>query len=274
MTTQFRLRVTAAMVWRWPTVNGLPPRSVMVALTSIILALAFSAPLLDLNIKTLINAPKHLIEFLTHFITPPDWSWLGVLAVKLAETVEMAFLGTLVAAVISVPLGFLAARNSSPHPIISHSIRACLSFVRAFPEMMWALVFVAAVGLGALPGVAAIALVTVGFLGKFLAESLEAVPDSEIEGVVAHGARPMQVRVFALLPQAWPDFVSVLFVVFEHNVRAATVLGLVGAGGIGYDMTMAMRLFQFDRLLMIITAIWLLVTILDRLSDALRQRII
>ena len=113
-----------------------------------------------------------------------------------------------------------------------------------------------------------------GFLGKFLAESLEAVPDSALEGVIAHGARPMQVRAFALLPHAWPDFVSVLFVVFEHNVRAATVLGLVGAGGIGYDMTMAMRLFQFDRLLLIILAIWVLVTILDRLSDALRRRII
>ena len=140
--------------------------------------------------------------------------------------------------------------------------------------MMWAVVFVAAVGLGALPGVAAIALVTVGFLGKFLAESIEAVSDSDIEGVVAHGATAMQVRVFALFPRAWPDFVSILFVVFEHNVRAATVLGLVGAGGIGYDMTMAMRLFQYDRLILIITAIWLLVTILDRLSDALRRRII
>ena len=262
------------MVWRWPTVSGLPPRSAILAFASISLALALSAPFLDLNLTTLINAPEHLFEFLTHFITPPDWSWLGILAVKLAETVEMALLGTLVAAVISIPLGFLGARNSSPHPVISHAVRACLSFVRAFPEMMWALVFVAAVGLGALPGVAAIALVTIGFLGKFLAESLEAISDSKIEGVVAHGARPMQVRVFALFPHAWPDFVSVLFVVFEHNVRAATVLGLVGAGGIGYDMTMAMRLFQFDRLVLIITAIWLLVTILDRLSDAIRRRII
>ena len=262
------------MVWRWPTVNGLPPRSVILVLASTIVALTLTAPLLDINATTLIYAPKHLIGFLTHFVTPPDWSWLGVLAVKLAETVEMAFLGTLVAAVISLPLGFLGARNSSPHPVISHTVRACLSVVRAFPEMMWALVFVAAVGLGPLPGVAAIGLVTVGFLGKFLAESLESVPDSKIEGVIAHGARPMQVRVFALLPHAWPDFISVLFVVFEHNVRAATVLGLVGAGGIGYDMTMAMRLFQFDRLLLIIIAIWLLVTVLDRLSDALRRRII
>ena len=83
----------------------------------------------------------------------------------------------------------------------------------------------------------------------------------------------MQIRMFALFPHAWPDFISVLFVVFEHNVRAATVLGLVGAGGIGYEMTMSMRLFQFDRLLSIVLAIWLMVTVLDRLSDVLRRRI-
>ncbi|PPR17606.1 MAG: Phosphate-import permease protein PhnE [Alphaproteobacteria bacterium MarineAlpha9_Bin7] len=259
---------------RWPTSNGLPPRAMVLIGTAVIFVLTLSYPLLDINFSTLIHAPARLVWFLGNFFTSPDWEWLGHLAVKLAETVEMALLGTLVAAVISLPLGFLGARNASPHPFISHMVRACLSSVRAFPEMMWALVFVAAVGLGALPGVAAIALVTVGFLGKFLAESLEAVPNSVLEGVIAHGARPMQVRAFALLPHAWPDFVSVLFVVFEHNVRAATVLGLVGAGGIGYDMTMAMRLFQFDRLVLIILAIWLVVTILDRLSDALRRRII
>ena len=272
--TKYYPKIKTMTSWRWPTANGLPPRTVLSIGASITAILALSTPLLDINLTTLIHAPENLLGFLNHFMTRPDWDWFGILAVKLGETVEMALLGTLVAALISIPLGFLGARNSSPHPIISHFVRACLSFVRAFPEMMWALVFVAAVGLGVLPGVAAITLVTVGFLGKFLAESLEAVPDSALEGVIAHGARPMQVRAFALLPHAWPDFVSVLFVVFEHNVRAATVLGLVGAGGIGYDMTMAMRLFQFDRLLLIILAIWVLVTILDRLSDALRRRII
>ena len=259
---------------RWPTANGLLPRSVMFSCGGAAIVLALSFPLLDINFHALIRAPGRLFWFLQNFLTYPDWDWLGILAVKLFETVEMALLGTLIAAAASIPLGFLAARNSPPHRAISHLIRACLSLVRAFPEMMWALVFVAAVGLGALPGIAAIVLVTTGFLGKFLAESLEAVPDSDLEGVIAHGARPMQIRLFALFPHAWPDFISVLFVVFEHNVRAATVLGLVGAGGIGYDMIMAMRLFQFDRLVSIVLAIWLMVTILDRLSDALRRRII
>ena len=149
-----------------------------------------------------------------------------------------------------------------------------LTVMRSLPEMMWALVFVSAVGLGPLPGVAALAFVTVGYLGKFLAEAIEAVPDAAVEGVAAHGANRMQLRFYALMPQAWPDFIAVVFYVFEHNVRAATVLGLVGAGGIGYDMTMAMRLFRYDRLILIVLAIYVSVTILDRLSDRLRRRVI
>ena len=258
----------------FPTASGLPPRAAVLTGLAVVVMLAAAAPLADLRPGHLISSIGRLGEFLTNFAVPPDWAYVGTVLEKLAETVEMAFLATAIAAVVSLPLGVLAARNASPHPAISHGLRSLLTLMRSLPELMWALVFVSAVGLGPLPGVMALAFVTVGFLGKFLAESIEAVPDGAVEGVAAHGANRMQVRFFALLPAAWPDFIAVLFYVFDHNVRAATILGLVGAGGLGYDMTMAMRLFRYERLILIVLAIYLAVTILDRLSDRLRARVI
>lgn len=246
----------------------------MLSALAVILVLAAAAPLADVRPGYLIASLGRLGGFLANFMVMPDWAYVGTVLDKLLETVEMAFLGTLIAAVLSVPVGILAARNATPHPAISHSLRALLTLMRSMPELMWALVFVSAVGLGPLPGVVALGFVTVGFLGKFLAESIEAVPDRAVEGVAAHGANRMQIRFFALLPAAWPDFIAVLFYVFDHNVRAATILGLVGAGGLGYDMTMAMRLFRYERLILIVLAIYLAVTILDRLSDRLRARVI
>jgi phosphonate transport system permease protein len=146
--------------------------------------------------------------------------------------------------------------------------------MRALPELVWALVFVSAVGLGPLPGVMALAFVTVGFMGKFFAESIEVVNDRPVEGVSAHGANWFQVRTFAHLPQAMPDFIGTTLYILDHNLRAAAILGLVGAGGIGYDMVMAMRLFDYDRLLLIAASIYLVVTMLDRLSDRFRMRVI
>ncbi len=258
----------------FPTASGWPPLPVMGAALAVIVLLAAAAPLADVRPIHLLVSLGRLGAFLANFLVTPEWSYVGHVLEKLLETVEMAFLGTLIAAVLSLPIGILAARNASPHPAISHALRGLLTLVRSLPELMWALVFVSAVGLGPLPGVVALGFVTVGFLGKFLAESIEAVPDRAVEGVQAHGANRMQVRFFALLPNAWPDFIAVLFYVFDHNVRAATILGLVGAGGLGYDMTMAMRLFRYERLILIVLAIYLAVTILDRLSDRLRARVI
>jgi phosphonate transport system permease protein len=258
----------------WPTATGRPPASLVIPLVAVFVLLAVSAPLVEISPARIFSSLGRLAEFAGHFIIVPDWTYAGTVATKLFATIEMAFLGTTIAVVLSIPVGLLAARNATPHPAVSHGLRALLSLMRSLPEIMWALVFVSAVGLGPLPGVAALGFVTVGYLGKFLYEAIEAVPDAPVEGVAAHGANRMQIRFFALMPQAWPDFIATTFYVFEHNVRAATVLGLVGAGGIGYDMIMAMRLFQYDRLVLIVLAIYLAVTILDRLSDRLRRRVI
>jgi len=233
-----------------------------------------SASLVEISFARVIDGWTPLCEFLSHLWISPDWSYLGSLGSKILETVEMTLLATAIATVLSVPLGVLAAENASPHPLVFRLMREVLSFARALPELIWALVFVSAVGLGPLPGVMALAFVTVGFMSKFIAESIEVVGKGAIEGIHATGGRHLQTIMFAMMPQSMPDFVGTLLYILDHNLRSAALLGLVGAGGIGYDMVISMRMFEYDRIIMIAISIYLIVTMLDRLSDKLRRRII
>ncbi len=266
--------MTTASTWRWPTPNGLPPLPLIGGVLGLLAALALTAPIVEVDFVRLFGSIGRMIAFAGQMFVMPDWSYVPELLAKMLETIEMTVLGTAIAIVVSLPLGVLAARNATPHRWVYRLTRDLLSLMRALPELVWALVFVSAVGLGPLPGVMALAFVTVGFMGKFFAESIEVVDPKAVEGVRAHGAGWLQVRVFAMLPQALPDFVGTVMYILDHNLRAAAILGLVGAGGIGYDLVMSMRLFQYDRLLLIALSIYLVVTALDRASDRLRSRII
>lgn len=266
--------MTTVSIWRWPTPNGLPPLPLVAGALALLVALALTAPVVEVNFMRLIGSLGRMVDFAGQMFVTPDWSYMPQLLDKMLETIEMTVLGTAIAIVVSLPLGLLAARNATPHIAVYRVVRDLLSLMRALPELVWALVFVSAVGLGPLPGVMALAFVTVGFMGKFFAEAIEVVDHKAVEGVRAHGAGWLQVRLFAMLPQALPDFVGTVMYILDHNLRAAAILGLVGAGGIGYDLVMSMRLFQYDRLLLIALAIYLVVTLLDRASDRLRSRII
>jgi len=239
-----------------------------------IILLIISAPAVEISFSSVIDGWTPLWSFLSQLWVSPDWSYLHQLGSKMLETVEMTVLATAIATLVSVPLGILAAENASPHPIVFRITREILSFSRALPELVWALVFVSAVGLGPLPGVMALAFVTVGFMAKFIAESIEVVGKDAIEGIHASGGGRLQTIMFAMIPQALPDFAGTLLYILDHNLRAAAILGLVGAGGIGYDMVISMRMFEYDRIMMIALSIYLIVTLLDRLSDKLRKRII
>jgi phosphonate transport system permease protein len=258
----------------WPTPDGLPAPMPTAVLAVCILLLVFSASAVELDIVRLFGAIPRMFQFAGHMLVLPDWEYLPKLAVNILQTLEMTFLATSIALVISLPLGVLAAKNASPHPAVFHATRNLLTLMRALPELVWALVFVSAVGLGPLPGIMALSFVTVGFMGKFFAESIEVVDPRQIEGVVAHGAGWLQLRTFAHFPQAFPDFVGTVMYILDHNLRAAAILGLVGAGGIGYDLVMAMRMFEYDRLLPIALSIYVVVTLLDRTSDQFRRRLI
>lgn len=258
----------------WPTPNGLPALAPTAALVVSLLLLLISASAVELDLVRLFLAIPRMIDFGSNLMVMPDWEYLPTLGVNMLQTIEMTFLATSIALVISLPLGVLAAVNASPHPAVFHITRNVLTLMRALPELVWALVFVSAVGLGPLPGIMALSFVTVGFMGKFFAESIEVIDSRQIEGVAAHGASWLQLRTFAFFPQAFPDFVGTVMYILDHNLRAAAILGLVGAGGIGYDLVMAMRMFDYDRLLPIALSIYVVVTLLDRMSDKFRRRLI
>ena len=256
----------------WPTPNGRPPLKLVIGLAIVAVTLFATASLAEVSIAKIIHSGPRFCEFLQRVLVMPDWSYSKTLCQKMWETLELAFLGTSLALAGSVPLGFLAAKNTTLCRPVFHLARLLLGLMRALPELVWALIFVSAVGLGALPGILAITFVTIGFMGKFFAESLEVVDQRPVDGVAAHGASWFQLRLFAHLPQALPDFVGSSLYVLDSNLRSAAILGIVGVGGIGYDMVMAVRLFDYNRILMIIGAIYVLVTILDRLSDKFRKR--
>ncbi|MGH7855643.1 MAG: phosphonate ABC transporter, permease protein PhnE [Candidatus Binatia bacterium] len=190
------------------------------------------------------------------------------------ETVQMAFAGTFLALLAAFPLGFLAARNITPHPYIYYVVRGALNLVRSIPDLALGLLFVAAVGLGAFAGTLALAIHTAAVLGKLLSESAENIDEGVVEALRATGAGYPQILSFAVLPQILPDLISFTLYRLETNIRAASVLGLIGAGGIGYLMNSSFRTFQYQEAAAIVLVLIVLVMVVDYLSSRLRNLVV
>ena len=190
------------------------------------------------------------------------------------ETIQMAIIGTVAAVILSLPLSLLAARNVSPHPLIYQTIRFILNFMRSIPELVYALLFVAAVGLGPFTGVLALAFSSVGSLTRLYAEAIEQIDPQQVLALRATGAGGLQTFIYAVIPQALPLLISYSIVYFESNVRHATILGYVGAGGVGYLLFEYMGLSAYRKLFGTAVILVIAVTIIDRFSSYLRQRFI
>ena len=186
------------------------------------------------------------------------------------ETVQMALAGTFLALLVAFPLGFLAARNTTPHRLVYYGVRTALNLVRTVPDLALGLLFVAAVGLGAFAGTLALAIHTATVLGKLLSESVENIDEGVVEAIRATGAGYAQILSFAVLPQILPDLISFTLYRLETNIRAASVLGLIGAGGIGYLMNTSFRTFQYQEAAAIVLVLIALVMLVDYLSSRLR----
>jgi len=190
------------------------------------------------------------------------------------ETVQMALAGTFLALVVAFPVGFLAARNTTPHRFVYYGVRMFLNLVRTIPDLALGLLFVAAVGLGAFAGTLALAVHTATVLGKLLSESVENIDEGVVEAIRATGAGYAQILSFAVLPQILPDLISFTLYRLETNIRAASVLGLIGAGGIGYLMNTSFRTFQYQEAAAIVLVLIALVMLVDYLSSRLRARVV
>jgi phosphonate transport system permease protein len=189
------------------------------------------------------------------------------------ETVQMAVAGTFLALLAAFPLGLLAARNMTPHRYIYYVVRGALNLVRTIPDLALGLLFVAAVGLGAFAGTLALAIHTATVLGKLLSESAENIDEGVVEAR-ATGAGYPQIISFAVLPQILPDLISLTLYRLETNIRAASVLGLIGAGGIGYLMNSSFRTFQYQEAAAIVLVLIALVMLVDYISSRLRSLVV
>ncbi|ALV43851.1 phosphate ABC transporter permease [Pseudarthrobacter sulfonivorans] len=224
-----------------------------------------------INPDKLLSGIPNMGDFLARLF-PPTFDKFGVIAKLLIETLQMALVGTVLGALASLLLSFGAASNVSPRWVYT-ACRGILNVLRSIPELIFALMFVSAVGLGPFAGILAIVLGSVGSIGKVYAEAMESVQPGPVEALTAVGANKRQIISYAVLPQAAPLLVSYTLLLFEGNVRGATILGLVGAGGIGLELTTAMRMYDYGHLCAIIISIIVLVTIIDRISAFIRAKL-
>ena len=250
----------------------------------------------DARLGELVEGIPNIIDFITRLFPPQleldpttvavpsalqgivgrsEWTFpMPVILFAIIETVQMAIIGTVAAVFLAAPFGLLAARNTSPHPLVYQTTRLLLNMNRAVPDIIFALIFVAAVGLGPFGGVLALAIGSIGFMGKLYAEAIEAIDPQQVLAVRATGASRLQSFLYAVMPQALPLIASYSLYLFELNIRAASILGLVGAGGVGFIISKYMSLFQYRRLMGAMILIVITVTLIDRASDYLRKKLI
>jgi len=213
------------------------------------------------------------LGFLGQFF-PPSLQHLPTFLYSLLQTVVMALWGSFLATFLALPLAFLGSRNVVRAPSVYLLARGIMDVLRGFPELVLALLFVSAIGLGPLPGILALTLHTAGVVGKLLSEAIETVDMRQVEAVAGTGAHPLLVIRYGFWPQVAPSFISVTLYHFEVNVRSATVLGLVGAGGIGFDLMQTVRAFRFQDAATVILLILLAVFVIDKLSARLRRALL
>lgn len=221
---------------------------------------------------TLIQDSGNMATFAADFFPPDFHEWRSYLK-EMIVTVQIALWGTVLAIVCSVPLGILCADNITPW-WIHQPLRRVMDAFRSINEMVFAMLFVVAVGLGPFAGVLALWISTTGVLAKLFAEAVEAIDPGPVEGVRATGASALQEVIYGVIPQVMPLWVSYALYRFEANVRSATVVGMVGAGGIGVILWENIRAFQFVQTCAVLLVIIVVVSLIDVLSQRLRKRFI
>jgi phosphonate transport system permease protein len=213
------------------------------------------------------------IAQLLNEMTPPNFNRFSHWVRPLIDTLAMSIAGTALTVLLSLPIALLAAPNTTPHAMVGRIARTVLAACRSVPEIILGIIFVAAVGFGALPGVLALALHSAGMVGKFYAEAIEHVDPKPLEAAKAAGAGRLQVIRYAVLPQVLPQLGDITIYRWEYHFRASAVLGIVGAGGIGFELMAALRLIKYDEVSAILLTILACVLVVDSIGAALRRRL-
>lgn len=264
--------------WRYP----------IIFITLFISAIGVTNSIIEGNWQKLFESPDNIRTFFSESLWPPDWSviepqaypvceepkyldftcstaWIGVL-----ETLKIAFVATIFGMIISYPISILAAENLSPS-WVSYPARAFLAAFRSLPSILWAILFVIMVGLGPMAGILAMTLYTVGYLGKLQYEAIEGVAKPQLDASRAMGHGWLERSFGVVLPESANSLISQAIFMFEYNFRHGTVIGIVGAGGIGYYINLYLKFLQYDKVFAYVIIIFIVVLILDLFSKFVRS---
>ena len=243
-------------------------------LGGVLILVSFMA--IELRYEALLNLPAGVGQvFYRMFLeNGPEWAYLVPALELMLESLQIAWIGTIIGAVVSLPLAFLGARNITS-AVVSNVVRQLLNAIRAIPEILVAvIIFIPMVGLGAYAGALAIGIHSIGTLGKLSAEAVEGIDPGPVEAARAAGGGSVQVQRWGVLPQVMPEIVAFWLYRFEINIRASAVLGVLGAGGIGEALVQSLRFARFERAGMCVIVIVVVTILIDYASGWLRRRII
>ena len=231
---------------------------------------------IGLGISPLVSGLGNIFRFIGRTLPPQFTGFAGFRStISLAwETVCIAFLGTVLAIIISVPLAFLAARNTTPHPVLRWLARGVITLCRSIPDVIFAIVFVESLGIGILPGVLALGFHSVGMLGKLFAETIEQAPPAPGEAVASTGARRLQHLTASVVPHVLPSFSSIAVYRLDINLRSSVILGYVGAGGIGFALNAAMGELLFREASAIVLVMFVLIVLMEIIAAVIRRSLI
>ncbi|MGG0728505.1 phosphonate ABC transporter, permease protein PhnE [Bacillus paramycoides] len=251
-----------------------PPSKLKHMLTAaiIILLLWSSSVQVDASFSKLVTGFPNMMDLLKEMV-PPDWGYFQVITTAILDTIRMAIIGTTLGAILAIPLALFAASNVFSNMALYGPARFVLNLIRTIPDLLLAAIFVAIFGIGPLPGILALTFFSIGLVAKLLYESIESIDPGPLDAMTAVGANKVQWIVYAVIPQVKAHFVSYVLYTFEVNVRAAAVLGLVGAGGIGlyYDRTLGFLQYQQTASIIIYTLV--VVLGIDYISTLLREKL-
>jgi phosphonate transport system permease protein len=263
-----RVEGVGAQPWRRALTNAV--RCVLVLIGIAIIVQAFI--IVQARPQDLITGVHGMADLIRRAM-PPDFSQLPSTFWPTLQTIDIALFGTLVGIVIALPLALLAAANMTPSRPVYYVARAIIGFTRAVPDLVWALLFVTAVGLGPFPGGLALGVHSVGMLGRLFAETIEQMDMAPIHALELTGARRIQVFSHGIVPSILPSLLGITLYRLDENIRSSLVLGFVGAGGIGFQLLTAMNLFQYQEVSLLLIIIFVIVLGAERISAELRQRL-
>ncbi|THE63193.1 phosphonate ABC transporter, permease protein PhnE [Salinadaptatus halalkaliphilus] len=227
---------------------------------------------LDLDLQYVASSPPELLDLAVRMY-PPEWAYAPDIVMPLIETIHIAVVGTILAVVLSIPVAFLAARNTTPNRVTYAVGKLIVTVSRSVHTIIWAMLFVVMFGPGAFAGMVAIGVRSIGFVGKLLGEEIEEIAFDQVEAIDATGASTFQVLLYGVIPQIKPALVGISVYRWDINVRGATILGVVGAGGIGVQLFDAVDAFQWSTVALILIAILGIVLLSETVSARARAMV-